>query len=103
MGIKFFITFLLAITTLFQPFKSQSQETINESENQKNDLINVFLDFHSNQQYIRETINFVNYVRDRQLSDVHIMLNSNRSGTAGRNYVFTFIGLKQFAGKRQII
>ncbi len=77
----------------------QAQEiTPNDTIENYDDLLEVFLDFQTQQQYIREKINFVNYVRDPNLADVQIMLNSHGSGTAGRNYVFTFIGLKQFIG-----
>ena len=63
-----------------------------------NDLIPVFLDFSFHQNYIRENITFVNYVRDRELSKVHIMLTSHPSGSSGRNYVLSFIGRRSFAG-----
>jgi hypothetical protein len=68
-----------------------------------NDLISVFLDFFTHQQYIRETITFVNYVRDRELSHVHIMMSSHGSGSAGVNYVISFIGRRRYEGMNNVI
>ncbi len=63
-----------------------------------NDLITVFLDFRDHQQYIREMITFVNYVRDRELSQVHIMMTRHSSGSAGDNYEISFIGRESYEG-----
>ncbi len=68
-----------------------------------NDLITVFLDFSSHQSYIRESITFVNYVRDRELAQIHIMMTSHSSGSAGRNYVFSFIGRSRYEGMNNVI
>ncbi len=89
---------LLTIFTFSIPTTTHAQDTILPANTSINGLIDVFLDFRTHNQYIREKIYFVNYVRDRQLADVQIMLNSHSSGTAGRNYVFTFIGREKFTG-----
>ncbi len=68
-----------------------------------NNLITVFLDFSFHQQYIRETITFVNYVRDRELSQVHIMISRHGSGSAGENYVISFIGRGRYQGINNVI
>lgn len=46
---------------------------------------------------IREKVNYVDYVRDALLSDVHILATSVRSG-AGVKHTFRFIGQRLFAG-----
>ena len=69
----------------------------------ENDLISVFLDFSFHQQYIRETITFVNYVRDRELSHVHIMMTLHRSGSGGDNFVISFIGRGSYEGMNNVI
>ncbi len=68
-----------------------------------NDLLTVFLDFPFHQQYVRETITFVNYVRDRELSHVHIMISRHGSGSAGINYVISFIGRGRYEGMNNVI
>ena len=67
------------------------------------DLITVFLDFPFHQQYVRETIRFVDYVRDRELAQVHIMMTRHGSGSAGENYVISFIGRRRFEGMNNVI
>lgn len=69
----------------------------------RNNFIPVFLDFPFHQQYIRETITFVNYVRDREMSQVHIMISRHGSGSTGENYVISFIGRGPFEGMNNVI
>lgn len=47
--------------------------------------------------YIKTEIPFVNYVRDRKLAQVHIMMTSQRTGSGGNEYTFTFTGLKKYS------
>ena len=62
------------------------------------EVLSVFLDFSIQQQYIREKITFVNYVRDRELAQVHIMIREHAAGMAGDNYVITFLGRDSYEG-----
>jgi hypothetical protein len=66
-------------------------------------LLRVFLDFPFFEQYVRESIIYVNYVRDRELSQIHIMMTRHFSGTAGANYVISFIGRGRFDGMNNVI
>lgn len=47
--------------------------------------------------FFRTEMTFVNWVRDRQVADVHILVTSQGMGSGGREYTATFIGLRQFA------
>lgn len=46
--------------------------------------------------FFRTEITFVNWVRDRQVADVHLLVTSQQTGSGGREYTVTFIGLRQF-------
>jgi uncharacterized protein DUF481 len=48
--------------------------------------------------YIRTEITFVNYVRDRQDADVHILITTLETGAGGAEYTTAFIGRRRFAG-----
>jgi hypothetical protein len=48
--------------------------------------------------YFRTEMNSVNWVRDRQVSDVHILVTGQDTGAGGREFTITFIGLRGFAG-----
>jgi hypothetical protein len=50
-----------------------------------NDIISVYLDFPYFNQYIRESLPVINYVRDRQVSQVHVKISRQRSGSGGEN------------------
>ncbi len=48
--------------------------------------------------FIRTELNFVNYVRDPELADVHVFVTDEETGGGGREYQFTFIGRRRFEG-----
>ena len=49
--------------------------------------------------FIKTEITFVNYVRDRQSADVHIIVTRQTTGSGGGDYTISFIGLKRHKGK----
>jgi hypothetical protein len=66
-----------------------------------NQPLAVYLDCESSGcdfDYFRTELTMVNWVRDRQVADVHILVTSQSTGASGREYTATFIGLRQFAG-----
>ncbi len=62
--------------------------------------ISVFLDTESwfDRDFVRQQIPVVNYVRDREQSDVHIIVTRHDAGSAGTNYAISFIGNRAFLG-----
>jgi len=54
---------------------------------------NTFCDF----DHIRREITYINWVRDRQDADVHLIVTSQDTG-GGREYVLRFIGMRAFQG-----
>lgn len=64
-------------------------------------LLNVYLDCETSGcdfDFFRTEFTFVNWVRDRQVSDVHILVTTQQTGAGGREYTVTFLGQRQFAG-----
>ncbi|MGB7296262.1 MAG: hypothetical protein WBC70_11790 [Candidatus Aminicenantales bacterium] len=49
--------------------------------------------------FIKTEITFVNYVRDRQSADIHIIVTRQTTGSGGGDYTISFIGLKMHEGK----
>ncbi len=47
--------------------------------------------------YVRTEIDWVNYVRDRQEADVHVLGTVQRTGSGGWEYTFEFIGHNKFS------
>lgn len=53
--------------------------------------------------YLREEIDFVDYVRDRSDADVHVLITIATTGARGREYTLSFIGLGPFAATTRIL
>jgi hypothetical protein len=52
--------------------------------------------------YIRTEITFVNYVRDRNEAQVHVLVTTQATGSGGREYTLTFLGRNEFQGANDI-
>ena len=48
--------------------------------------------------FYRREIPFVNYTRDRNDAQVHVLITSERTGSRGRRFTLDFIGREQFEG-----
>lgn len=68
----------------------------------EDDLINLFFDCQApscrDPDFFRRELPFVNWVLDREVSDVHLLITSQQTGGGGRLYTLAFIGLGDFAG-----
>ncbi|MEM1123878.1 MAG: hypothetical protein AAGJ18_25800 [Bacteroidota bacterium] len=59
--------------------------------------LNVFLDCSfCDLTYFRTNVSYLNYVRDRETADVHVLATRMRGGSNSFNYTFDFIGLGDF-------
>ena len=75
---------------------------VQESQGLRSVAPNVYLDCSRRTcdlNYIRKEITFVNYVRDRQSADVHILVTQQRTGSGGNEYTLAFIGLQKYQGR----
>jgi hypothetical protein len=68
--------------------------------------LKVFLDcttFDCHTDYLREEIEFVEYVRDRSDADVHILITGAETGARGREYTLAFIGQGRFDARKRTL
>lgn len=67
------------------------------AQQEGDDLVNLFFDCPTtgcrDSDYFRREIPFVNWVRDREVADVHVLITSEETGGGGRRYRIAFIGL----------
>lgn len=65
--------------------------------------LRVFLDCQAgcDDNFIRTELTWVDYVRDRQDADVHVLITAQATGGGGREYALRFIGLRGLAGQEQ--
>jgi hypothetical protein len=86
-----FFVFIGTFSTLVQAQESEVREN----------SLRVFLDCETracDDDYFRTEIDFVNWVRDRTLADVHLIITSDTTGGGGKFYTFYFIGLEELDG-----
>ncbi|NND71519.1 MAG: hypothetical protein HKN43_08060 [Rhodothermales bacterium] len=84
MGIRVFSTLLLLSVCFMVPAYGQN-------------ALSVFLDCdRCDEDYFRREIDYVDYVRDRTLSELHILVSLRRTGS-GREYTINFIGREQYS------
>ncbi len=70
-----------------------SQDTLNF----RKDAPNFYLDCEAcNQQYFRQELSYVNFVRDRHLADIYLLVTQNNSGGGNTIYNLYFLGSNQF-------
>lgn len=77
-----------------------SETGAQEPESEPTGALRVFLDcgFQCDFDYLRREVTFVNYVRDRQDAQVHVLVTVRESG-GGEEWTFAFIGLEEFGGQ----
>lgn len=63
--------------------------------------LRVFLDceWQCDSDYFRTEISFVNWVRDRTLAQVHVIVTASETGGGGNQYALDFIGLETLEGQ----
>ena len=66
--------------------------------------VSVYLDCREcDTAFIRQEIEFVNYVRDRFQAQVHIFVTSQRTGSGGREFTLSFIGQGALGGVKNTL
>ena len=67
-------------------------------------LPNLYFDCeYCSQAFYRQEINYVNFVRDRRLADIYVLLTEIKIGSGGSEYKLFFIGEKKFAGQNDTL
>ncbi|MBS3770650.1 MAG: hypothetical protein KGY69_10365 [Bacteroidales bacterium] len=97
---------LSIILLIFFPSLSFSGNTSHRTDAEPNqpypDDLAVFLDLRRwvDEDYIRQEIPMVEYVRDKEFADVHVLMSRHDAGRSGTEYVISFIGTRKFEGMK---
>ncbi len=69
-----------------------------QGQQTNNSRLSVFLDVERwiDTDFIRQEIPVVEYVRNRELADVHIIMSRHRAGSTGSTYSISFIGYGEY-------
>jgi hypothetical protein len=70
----------------------------------KREMVRVFLDCnYCDEDYLRKEVTFIDYVRNREDSDVHVLVSIQETGGGGMQWTLKFIGLGPFQGSDQTL
>jgi hypothetical protein len=98
------VAILWLVCGVFAVRPALSQEVSGDVETLKKTAPRVYLDCSScDIDYIRTEITFVNYVRDRNEAQVHLLITTQRTGSGGREYTLFFFGQNEFAGRNDTL
>ena len=90
---KIFVLFFLFLFSNQIDAQEKTDTTLNRSS-----ALNVYLDCDfCDLQYFRENFTLINYVRDRKVADVQIIVSTMENGGGGREYMVQFIGQGRYA------
>ncbi|MDQ6886734.1 MAG: hypothetical protein M3068_05505 [Gemmatimonadota bacterium] len=91
----------LVLTIAPLPAVAQEIPAASRPDSTSDERLKVFVDcsgFFCDFDFLRTEIGFVDYVRDRQVADVHVLATTQRTAAGGTEYTVAFIGLRAFAG-----
>jgi hypothetical protein len=70
----------------------------------KHEMVRVFLDCdRCDEDYLKKEVTFIDYVRNREDSDVHVLVTTQSTGGGGTQWTLKFIGLGGYAGSDQTL
>lgn len=97
-------SFYLVPCMLFIGVLNCLSQVKSDSSTQNHQGIDLFIDGVAEyQDYIRQQINFVNYVRDRHEANVHLLITTQLTGGGGKEFTLLYMGQQLFAGKNDTL
>ena len=90
---------LFTLILIFSSLFSFGQEA-NEADTLRRDALRVFMEA---DDFIRQEISYINYVRDIQDAQVYIISSDQRTGSGGREYTYYLVGQHEFAGMKDTL
>jgi hypothetical protein len=90
------------LVALLSPASASAQTAAQPAVSPSSTLLKVYLDCPScDMTFLRQQIQYLNYVVDPHDADVHVLVTTRRTGTGGQEYTLQFIGQGRFAGRTQ--
>lgn len=71
---------------------------------QKAETVNLFLDCNRcDRSFIRQEVNLVNFVRDKEDADVHLLITGHTTGSGGTEFTLRFLGREKLKGRNNTL
>ena len=97
-----YLTFLFFLLLLLAPLKTLKAQNDTANTETNNGKVRVFIDCRQcDDSYIRTEITFVNFVRDKEDAQVHLLITRQRAGS-GSEFTLQFLGRKNFSGQDNV-
>src|SRR3979411_1639994 len=98
LGFFSFVATLAAVTPSFSKAQQPTPQPAPRDTAPPSAKLRVFLDCNfCDFDFMRTEINFVDYVRDRQDAQLHILVTNQPTGGGGNEFTLHFIGQKELA------
>ncbi len=95
------VMFAIVLSLSFPPVDLMAQDQPDSLQRSQPEALKIFIDtpdYFLDFDYVRTEITFVNYVRDRNDADIHILITTQQTGGGGKEFTLAFLGLKKFEG-----
>lgn len=93
---RFFIMGLLSVAGDAGPASAAAAESAQEGRSPVGARLRVFLDCNCFAEFLRDQITWVDFVRQPQDADVHLLSSDRETGGGGRELVLRFVGQGRF-------
>jgi len=98
---KRLISRLTCVLALFCP---NAPASAGQAPPVKRDMVRVFLDCNRcDEDYLKKEVTFIDYVRNREDADVHVLVTIQETGGGGAQWTLKFIGLHAYQGSDQTL
>jgi hypothetical protein len=99
-----FACFLVMAVLCTSPARAAAQAAPQSPAPSASRLLRVFLDCDNcDEDYIRKEVTFVDYVRNREDAEVHVLVTIQSTGGGGRQWTLKYIGLGARQGQDQTL
>jgi hypothetical protein len=89
--------YVIIMIFCFSVFHLKGQESTDTTSLYRENALNIYISCdYCDEDYFKENFKIVNYVRDRKVADVHIIISEMRTGSGGTEYMIQFTGQKRF-------
>ena len=94
----------LALARAASPAQTPAQQPPAAAAPAQHSMVRVFLDCpRCDEDYLKREVTFIDYVRNREDADVHVLVTTQETGGGGVQFTLKFIGIGRFQGQEETL